>query len=217
MTSLESGVSEGTSAQYLAIALAQRHGHALSAWEPYGAASLKSRCTSCGAEVRIAFSTARGRYRDPEGPAVDPARGTCSYQAARHPQRKRGDSEERMMAKKPMSTPGAPAAGMRLSANGRETMGRSATMLSGVDDASAQDVYAAGVRPRGGSKGDDIDMGVNAHRARTATNASAQFRVSVSHRAPQPETYPGTTASGKILPPVMGQHRPFVAGTESGD
>ena len=111
------------------------------------------------------------------------------------------------MAKKQASTPGAPAASR--GSNGRQVMG-SAPMR--VDDVSATDVKKGSLRPKKGPTADDAMMGVNSHRGRSATNASAQFRISVSHKAPQPQTASGTLASGRVVPAVMGSKQAFFGG-----
>lgn len=110
------------------------------------------------------------------------------------------------MAKKKMSTPGAPAA----SRGSRERKSPLAPTGGGgpglpLDDASFPE-FAGKLRPRdpGAAADNDSALGQKGVRGRTATNASAQFRITVSHRAPQPQQYPGTLAGGKIVPPVMG-------------
>lgn len=80
----------GTQAQSAAAAAARALGHRLGSWEPYGKASIKVRCTQCGAEVRVPFSLTEQSYMRHEGPAVNPNAGVCSIQARRHPNRKRG-------------------------------------------------------------------------------------------------------------------------------
>lgn len=219
LADLEAGTTTGSLLQRRTEQMAAQQGHNLADWSPYGSNSLSSRCSQCGAEARIPYSVARGGYRRPEGPAVNPMLGTCKHQAQKHPKRKRG--EENPMAKKPMKTPGAPGAGMATTSKrsfGRQTMGASATTMPPVDDASARDIANASLRAKPGSgKGGGIGgEGSATHRSRTATNASAQFRVSVSHRAPQPETAPGTTANGRLLPSVMGSKQSFAAGQRSG-
>lgn len=110
------------------------------------------------------------------------------------------------MAKKKMSTPGAPAA----SRKGRERTSPLAPTGGGGPGLPLEDWHASGfagqLRPRDpGAAGDnDSALGQKGTRSRTATTAGAQFRITVSHKAPQPQQYPGTLAGGKIVPPVMG-------------
>lgn len=80
----------GMAAQHAATAAARGLGHQLGSWEPYGKASVKSRCTRCGAEVRVPFSLTEQSFMRHEGPAVNPNSGACITQARRHPNRKRG-------------------------------------------------------------------------------------------------------------------------------
>lgn len=80
----------GDNAQRAAIGAANTLGHRLGSWEPYGKASVKSRCMDCGAEARVPYSLTQAGFMRHEGPAVNPAAGTCLQQARRHPNRKRG-------------------------------------------------------------------------------------------------------------------------------
>lgn len=69
-------------AQQAAHELAGQMGHRLTEWAPYGAASLKTVCADCGAIARVPYSSRRGVYLRPEGPAVNPRTGSCSQQAS---------------------------------------------------------------------------------------------------------------------------------------
>jgi hypothetical protein len=80
----------GMSAQEGATQAAAQYGHQLGSWEPYGQANIKARCMSCGAEVRVPFSLTNNGFMQHEGQAVNPRAGSCSQQAQRYPNRKRG-------------------------------------------------------------------------------------------------------------------------------
>lgn len=112
------------------------------------------------------------------------------------------------MGKKAMKTPGAP--GAKHSPIAPLPSDKPGYGMP-VDDASAKDVYAGGLRPRHLTADGDSALGLNRHRSRTATTASAQFRITAS-RTPfsQPE-YPGTLAAGRVLPSVMGSRQNFYA------
>lgn len=115
------------------------------------------------------------------------------------------------MARKPMKTPGAPGAAMK-STTKRSPLGPNGKGGSGllpVDDASAKDVYAGGLRPKKGVSDNDSALGVKGVRGRTQTNASAQFRITAKRSPLQEGPYPGTLAAGRILPSVMGSKQNF--------
>ena len=119
------------------------------------------------------------------------------------------------MAKKPMKTPGAPGASVRTSKTLAPQMGQVKGTGMRVDDASATDIGKGVLRPaRQGSAsglGDATALGTKGTRGRTATNASAQFRITATRNpAAQPE-YPGTLAAGRILPAVMGSRQNFMS------
>ena len=109
-----------------------------------------------------------------------------------------------------MKTPNAPAATKARVSFGRETM----PARMPVDDASAK-IVGGELRKRKGPTQDDVNLGTAAHKGRSATNASAQFRISVSHKAPQPQQASGTQASGRLVPAVMGQRQAFISGRAS--
>ena len=74
--------TDGAEAQLVAHQLASQMGHRLTDWAPYGAASMKTSCRDCGALARVPYSSKRGLFLRPEGPAVNPRTGSCSHQAS---------------------------------------------------------------------------------------------------------------------------------------
>lgn len=116
------------------------------------------------------------------------------------------------MSKKPMSTPGAPAAARmprEITSATRNPIGTEAYRL--VDDASATDVRKGFVETKKGSgKVDDAAMGVNARRPQVSAQATlgAQYHV-VANRGAQTETYPGTLANGRLMRPAVSRTDEF--------
>lgn len=111
------------------------------------------------------------------------------------------------MAKKPMKAPGATGGSMKSTTKrsplAPTNLGRAASFMP-VDDASSQ-VMVGELRKRGGaSGGSDAALGMKGTQGRTATNASAQFRVSSFHPAPIPAEARPTLANGRPVPAVMG-------------
>ncbi len=90
MPPLASGYDSGLEAQMDARVAATALGHRIGGWEAYGRKNAKARCTNCGAEVRVPYSTTRAGYLRPAGDAINPAVRTCQEIAYRHPNRKRG-------------------------------------------------------------------------------------------------------------------------------
>lgn len=109
------------------------------------------------------------------------------------------------MAKKPMKTPGAPGAAMTKRSPLGPTSGNGDQGMK-VDDASAKDVFAAGLRPtKRAASGNDSALGQKGTRARAATDArSAQHRVTAALPGPVSPEARATQANGKILPSIMG-------------
>ena len=116
------------------------------------------------------------------------------------------------MGKKQASTPGAPAATRNRSAKSplAPTMG-SSRPDGNFDDVSASDVYQAGVRAKTSSISANADAayGVKGVRGRSATNASAQFRITAKLAPYSEPPAAGTMASARLMSPVMGQARNF--------
>ncbi len=119
------------------------------------------------------------------------------------------------MAKRPMRTPGAPAAS-RGSAGGTKRSPlapiNGASQPSGsplVDDASSK-VLKGTLRPRHQTPDGDGALGTKASRTRTATNASAQFRITSKLPGPTSPEAAKTLANGPLLPAVMGSKQEFI-------
>lgn len=111
------------------------------------------------------------------------------------------------MGKQQMKTPGAP--GATKSGGKRSPLAptqESATPQDmSMDDISSKDVYAAGVRAKVSTiSGNDSALGVKGPRGRTATNASAQFRITATKNPATEPPYAGTMSSARVLPAVMG-------------
>lgn len=117
------------------------------------------------------------------------------------------------MGKKMAKTPGAPAASRTQKSPLAPTDVTASPKDMGYDDVSSADVYKAGIRAKESSiSGNDSALGMKGPRGRTATNASAQFRITAK-RAPYSEPpAAGTMASARIMPSVMGQAQNFTAG-----
>lgn len=109
------------------------------------------------------------------------------------------------MATKQMKTPGAPAAARTKRTPLAPTNGGSAPSGLPFDDASSK-IMKGQLRPRGvpGLGGSDSAVGQVAPRTRSATNSSAQFRITSSLPAPQSPEARATQANGRIVPAVMG-------------
>jgi len=109
------------------------------------------------------------------------------------------------MAKKMMSTPGAPAAASTRRSPLAPTNGQTAP--SGmVDDFSAREVQVGTSRPRGvaGLGGSDGALGQVGTRQRKATTAGAQFRITAGMPGPESPEARATQANGRVVPAVMG-------------
>lgn len=113
------------------------------------------------------------------------------------------------MAKQQASTPGAPAASRRSPI--APTSSTSTPTDMHMDDVSTADVYKAGIRAKQSSIGTGADsaLGQKGTRGRTATNASAQFRITAKHTPYTEPEAPGTMASARLMPAVMGSTRQF--------
>jgi hypothetical protein len=117
------------------------------------------------------------------------------------------------MGKKMAKTPGAPAASRTKKTPLAPTMGNARPSDMSYDDVSSADVYQAGIRAKVSTiSGNDSALGQKGTRGRTATNASAQFRITATKSPFTEERYPGTQANGRIMPSVMGQAQNFNAG-----
>jgi hypothetical protein len=117
------------------------------------------------------------------------------------------------MAKKPMNTPGAPAASrmpVEITSATRNPIGTEAYRL--VDDASATDVRKGMTEAKKGSgKTDDANMSSAAIRPQVSAQATlgAQYHI-VANRGAQTETYPGTLGnSGRIMRPAVSRTDEF--------
>ena len=110
-----------------------------------------------------------------------------------------------MGTKKQVNTPGAPGAANRNS-NPLAPTAVSATTRMTFDDVALTDMYQAGVHPRYSSITPNADSanGSKGVRGRTATNASAQFRITAKLAPYSEPPAAGTMASARLLPPVMG-------------
>ena len=111
---------------------------------------------------------------------------------------------------KPMKTPGAPGAKHSPLA----PLGNQGVRMS-VDDASSKIVMGA-LRPRRAGEAADGDaaLGTKGTRSRTATNASAQFRITAKMPgATEPEAAKNL-ANSPIMPAVMGSKQSFIRGMQ---
>lgn len=108
------------------------------------------------------------------------------------------------MAKRQASTPGAPGA-TRTSPIAPTSSTASPEDMR-YDDVSSADVYKAGIRSKVSSitPGGDSALGNKGVRGRSATNASAQFRITAQHTPYSEPQAPGTMASARLMAPVMG-------------
>lgn len=116
------------------------------------------------------------------------------------------------MSKKAMKTPGAPAASR--GSTKRSPLGPTSTsspVRMSVDDASAH-VVKGTLRRRGGAADNDAALGTKGVRGRSATNASAQFRITSKLPGPTSPEAAQTLANGRMLPSVMGQRQSFLRG-----
>ena len=111
------------------------------------------------------------------------------------------------MAKRPMKTPNAPGAAMKVSPLA-PLLGQVKGTGMQVDDVSATAIGKGSLRPaRAGSAsglGDARALGTKRPQGRTSTNASAQFRITATRTPASEPTYTGTLAAGRILPSIMG-------------
>jgi hypothetical protein len=104
-----------------------------------------------------------------------------------------------------MKTPGATGGSTKRSPLAPAAqLGRQGQFMS-FDDASSQ-VMVGELRARGtgGVGGSDAANGLKGAQGRTATNASAQFRITGFHPAPPPQEARATLANGRTMSPVMG-------------
>lgn len=119
------------------------------------------------------------------------------------------------MATKPMKTPGAPGASRNPGGGKRSplapTNGASQPSGTAFDDASAK-VVKGTLRKRHQTADNDAALGTKGTRARSATNASAQFRITSKLPGPQSPEASKTLANSRIMPAVMGQKQNFLRG-----
>lgn len=119
------------------------------------------------------------------------------------------------MATKPMKAPGVKGKGgndRRAAGTQRSplapTNGVTGNAPSGMplDDANVREVQKGTLRPRAGAGvgGSDAALGQVGQRARRATTAGAQFRITTGLPAPQSPEARATQANGRVVPAVMG-------------
>lgn len=120
------------------------------------------------------------------------------------------------MAKKPMKAPGVSGGNTRGTTKRSPLApaaqsGRQGQFLPFEDMSSQVMVGELRARGTGGVGGSDAANGLKGAQGRTATNASAQFRVTGFRPAPIPQEARPTLANGRTVPPVMGskQRRNF--------
>lgn len=119
------------------------------------------------------------------------------------------------MGKSAMKTPGAPGAS-RGSNGGTKRSPLAPTSTSSpvrmsVDDASSK-VVKGTLRKKHTVADNDAALGSKGTRKRTATNASAQFRITSSLPGPQSPEAQKTLANGRTMPAVMGSKQNFLRG-----
>lgn len=119
------------------------------------------------------------------------------------------------MAKKPMKTPGAPGASRGSSGGGKRSplapTSTTAPVRMSVDDASSK-VVKGTLRKRHSTPDGDAALGTKGTRTRTATNASAQFRITSQLPGPTSPEASQTLANGRMMPSVMGSKQSFLRG-----
>lgn len=115
------------------------------------------------------------------------------------------------MGKRQMKTPGAPAATRTKRSPLAPTNGGSAPSGLSFDDASSKIVKGT-LRKKHGVANNDAALGSKGVRGRTATNASAQFRITSKLPGPQSPEASKTLANSRVMPSVMGQKQNFLRG-----
>lgn len=119
------------------------------------------------------------------------------------------------MAKKPMKTPNAPGASRGSSGGGKRSplapTSTSAPVRMAVDDASSH-VVKGTLRKKHGVADNDGALGTKGVRGRTATNASAQFRITTGLPGPTSPEAAKTLANSRTMPSVMGGKQSFLRG-----
>lgn len=120
------------------------------------------------------------------------------------------------MGKKAMKTPNAPAASRGSSGGTKRSplgpVGTGAPVRMSVDDASSK-VVKGTLRKKHAVGDNDAALGTKGTRTRTATNASAQFRVTTKLPGPQSPPAQTTLANARPMPSVMGSKQSFMRGT----
>lgn len=115
------------------------------------------------------------------------------------------------MAKKPMSAPGV-TGGERTKRSPIAPLGQGPSGTP-TDDFSVREVQKGALRPRGTAVGgSDEALGVKGVRDRSATNASAQFRITSKMPGPTSPEASATLANGRVMPSVLGSKQNFIRG-----
>lgn len=121
------------------------------------------------------------------------------------------------MATKPLKNPGVTGGNRTSRSTLRSPLAPTGGGPSGmaIDDANLGEMRGT-LRPRGGAgvggPASEAAMGGMAARGRTATNASAQFRITSKLPGAQSPEAQKTLANGRIIPSVMGSKQSFIRG-----